>query len=158
AGERLPDRAGRSGGGEREVRHSTHGHRHAQRAHAAREQMTTAAHRAVVVIPSRRRGISAQRKAEIPRRSAPRNDMSWAVLGLALFATPAHAKTPAPEGPSLLPLVLTFVFVLALIPVAVWMMKRLGAGNVSATAGMRVVAQLTLGQRERLVVVEAGER
>jgi len=54
--------------------------------------------------------------------------------------------------------VLTLVFVLALIPVAVWMLKRLGAGNVSATAGMRVVAQLPIGQRERLVVVEAGDR
>jgi flagellar protein FliO/FliZ len=38
------------------------------------------------------------------------------------------------------------------------MLKRLGAGNVSSTAGMRVVAQLAIGQRERLVVVEAGER
>jgi len=38
------------------------------------------------------------------------------------------------------------------------MLKRLGAGNVSATAGMRVIAQLPIGQRERLVVVEAGER
>jgi flagellar protein FliO/FliZ len=38
------------------------------------------------------------------------------------------------------------------------MLKRLGAGNISATAGMRVVAQLSIGQRERLVVVEAGER
>jgi len=83
------------------------------------------------------------------------------VLGLATLVvgmSTAHAQTPASEGPSLLPLVLTLAFVLALIPVAVWMLKRLGAGNVSATAGMRVVAQLSIGQRERLVVVEAGER
>jgi flagellar protein FliO/FliZ len=38
------------------------------------------------------------------------------------------------------------------------MLKRLGAGNVAATAGMQVVAQLPLGPRERLVVVEAGDR
>jgi len=83
------------------------------------------------------------------------------VLGLATLVvgmSTAHAQSPASEGPSLLPLVLTLAFVLALIPVAVWMLKRLGAGNVSATAGMRVVAQLSIGQRERLVVVEAGER
>jgi flagellar protein FliO/FliZ len=83
------------------------------------------------------------------------------VLGLATLVfgmSAAHAQTPASEGPSLLPLVLTLAFVLALIPVAVWMLKRLGAGNISATAGMRVVAQLSIGQRERLVVVEAGER
>ena len=70
----------------------------------------------------------------------------------------AQAQTPAPEGPSLLPLVLTFVFVLALIPVAVSMLKRLGAGNVASGAGMRIVGQLAIGQRERLVVVEAGDR
>src|SRR5262249_10115012 len=89
----------------------------------------------------------------------PRNDKGLLVgASLLLALGSAHAQSPAPEGPSLLPLVLTFVFVLALIPVAVWMLKRVGAGNVSATAGMRVVAQLPLGQRERLVVVEAGER
>ncbi|HUL63237.1 MAG TPA: flagellar biosynthetic protein FliO [Burkholderiaceae bacterium] len=82
------------------------------------------------------------------------------LLGGSLLLTlgSAHAQAPSPEGPSLLPLVLTFVFILALIPVAVWMLKRLGAGNVSSTAGMRVVGQLPIGQRERLVVVEAGER
>jgi flagellar protein FliO/FliZ len=85
--------------------------------------------------------------------------MQLLVGGSLLFALgSAHAQAPSPEGPSLLPLVLTFVFVLALIPVAVWMLKRLGAGNVSSTAGMRVVAQLAIGQRERLVVVEAGDR
>jgi flagellar protein FliO/FliZ len=111
------------------------------------------------VIPSRWRGIPAPRATEIPRRCAPRNDKRYAsAVALLLAATTAHAQTAAPEGPSLLPLVLTLVFVLALIPVAVWMLKRLGAGNIGAPAGMRVVAQLPLGQRERLVVVEAGER
>src|SRR5215470_7689442 len=94
------------------------------------------------VIPSRRRGISSMRTIEIPRRVAPRNDTGvipnqWrgiSILGsatvvLAGMSTTAYAQAPAPEGPSLLPLILTFVFVLALIPVAVWMLKRLGAGN-----------------------------
>jgi flagellar protein FliO/FliZ len=84
------------------------------------------------------------------------------VVALAAFATTAQAQSSAaaqaPQGPSLLPLVLTLVFVLALIPVAVWMLKRMGAGHVAGAGGLRVVAQLSLGQRERLVVVEAGER
>jgi flagellar protein FliO/FliZ len=80
-----------------------------------------------------------------------------AVALLALFAAPAYAQAPA-AGPSLLPLLLTFAFVLALIPVAVWFLKRLGAAPVQGAAGLRVVAQLALGARERLVVVEAGER
>jgi flagellar protein FliO/FliZ len=68
------------------------------------------------------------------------------------------AAVPAPQGPSLLPLVLALVFVLALIPAAVWLLKRMGAGTATSAAGLRVVAQLPLGTRERLVVVEAGER
>ncbi|MCX8004085.1 MAG: flagellar biosynthetic protein FliO [Burkholderiaceae bacterium] len=65
--------------------------------------------------------------------------------------------TPAP-GPSLLPLLLAFALVLALIPAAVWFLKRLGAASGAPSGGLRVVAQLPLGARERLVVVEAGER
>ena len=80
-----------------------------------------------------------------------------ASLGLTI-STFAHAQTAAPEGPSLLPLVLTLIFVLALIPVAVWMLKRMGAGNVASAAGLKIVAQLAIGQRERLVVVESGDR
>lgn len=76
---------------------------------------------------------------------------------LAFFAAPAYAQAPA-AGPSLLPLLLAFVFVLALIPVAVWFLKRLGGAQLPGAAGLRVVAQLPLGTRERLVVVEAGER
>jgi flagellar protein FliO/FliZ len=80
-----------------------------------------------------------------------------ACLGL-LISNIAQAQSPAPEGPSLLPLVLTLIFVLALIPVAVWMLKRLGAGNVASAAGLKIVGQLSIGQRERLVVVESGDR
>jgi flagellar protein FliO/FliZ len=72
-------------------------------------------------------------------------------------AAPAQSSV-APAGPSLLPLVLALVFVLALIPVAIWLLKRMGAGTQTGAAGMRVVAQLPLGTRERVVVVEAGER
>jgi flagellar protein FliO/FliZ len=89
--------------------------------------------------------------------------LGWelAIAALLFAATTAHAQTSAPaqaQGPSLFPLILTLIFVLALIPVAVWMLKRMGAGTASGGAGLRVVAQLPLGQRERIVVVEAGER
>lgn len=70
----------------------------------------------------------------------------------------ASAPTPAIEGPSLIPMVLALVFVLALVPVAMWLLKRMGGAAPAGVAGMRVVAQLPLGPRERIVVVEAGER
>jgi flagellar protein FliO/FliZ len=93
-----------------------------------------------------------------PRRHLHSSWRQRAAAALAACAAgTAHAQAAA-EGPSVLPLVLTLVFVLALIPVAVWMLKRFGGGHPASAAGMRVVAQLPLGQRERLVVVEAGER
>ncbi len=55
-------------------------------------------------------------------------------------------------------MLIALVFVLALIPVAMWLLKRLGGAQPGATAGLRVVAQLPVGPRERIVVVEAGER
>ncbi|MCS6945920.1 MAG: flagellar biosynthetic protein FliO [Sutterellaceae bacterium] len=65
--------------------------------------------------------------------------------------------TPA-SGPSLLSMLLAFAFVLALIPAAVWLLKRLGTASSTAGATLRVVAQLPLGARERLVVVQVGGR
>ena len=65
--------------------------------------------------------------------------------------TDAHA-------PSLLPMVLTLLLVLALIPVALVLLRRFGRALPGGSGGLRVLAQLSLGPRERLVVVEAGDR
>jgi flagellar protein FliO/FliZ len=55
---------------------------------------------------------------------------------------------------SLMPLV-AFILVIALIPVALWMMKRAGLGG-AAPAGsvLRHVSQLSLGTSQRVTVVE----
>jgi flagellar protein FliO/FliZ len=55
---------------------------------------------------------------------------------------------------SLMPL-LAFLLVIAMIPVALWMMKRAGIGG-AAPAGsvLRPVAQLGLGASQRISVVE----
>lgn len=92
--------------------------------------------------------------------------LSAALAGAAPFAalaqpaaTGAAASAAAPAaGPSLLPMVVALLLVLALIPASMWLLKRFGAGTPAAAAGLKVVAQLALGPRERLVVVEAGER
>jgi flagellar protein FliO/FliZ len=77
---------------------------------------------------------------------------------LALLPLTAHAQPAAPQGPSLMPMLLALALVLALIPLATWVLKRLGTALPAQAAGMRVVAQLSLGPRERIVVVEAGSR
>jgi flagellar protein FliO/FliZ len=81
-----------------------------------------------------------------------------AAPALAVAQTAAPATAAATAGPSLLPMVLVLVLVVALIPASIWLLKRLGAGSPASAAGMKIVAQLPLGPRERLVVVEAGER
>ena len=54
---------------------------------------------------------------------------------------------------SLMPL-LAFVLVIALIPVALWLMKRAGVGGMQAAGILRPVAQLSLGASQRVTVVE----
>jgi flagellar protein FliO/FliZ len=54
---------------------------------------------------------------------------------------------------SLMPL-LAFVLVIALIPAALWMMKRAGVGGAPTGGVLRQVAQLGLGASQRVTVVE----
>jgi len=114
--------------------------------------------------PARRRITPEGRTVPVPARS-PRPRLlltALALLGPALaqaqIAAPAVTPTAAPDGPSMLPMIVALVFVLALIPAAIWLLKRMGGSTLAGTGGLRVVGQLTLGARERLVVVEAGER
>jgi flagellar protein FliO/FliZ len=80
-------------------------------------------------------------------------------LALALWAPAVWAQASAVDSaPSVLPMLLALGLVLALIPASMWLLRRLGAGNNAPGAGMKVISQLTLGPRERLVVVEAGDR
>ncbi len=71
------------------------------------------------------------------------------------------AKLPAAPGiagPSLLPLLGGLIVVLAMIPAAAWLLRRAGIAQRPSVSGLRVVSQLALGPRERVVIVEAGER
>ena len=63
----------------------------------------------------------------------------------------------AASGASLL----WFVFIIALIPASLWLLKRSGLANGLATPGasapMKTVGQLNLGPGQRLVTVEVGQ-
>ena len=56
---------------------------------------------------------------------------------------------------SLMPLV-SFLLVIAMIPVALWLMKRAGVGGAGGPAGgvLKHVSQLSLGTSQRVTVVE----
>lgn len=73
-------------------------------------------------------------------------------------AVPAANPASAPGAPSLLPLVLGFIVVLALIPAAAWIMRRSGLAPRGGASGLRIGGQLAVGPRERVVIIEAGDR
>ena len=80
-----------------------------------------------------------------------------AALLLAIVPAAALGQTDT-AAPSLLPVATALLAVLALIPVAVWLLKRLGAGTVTRIDGLQVVSQLPLGAGQRIVVLQAGNR
>jgi flagellar protein FliO/FliZ len=59
---------------------------------------------------------------------------------------------------SLTPLLLALLLVLALIPAAAWLLRRVGLAQPNSAAGLRVVAQVPLGPRERVVIIEVADR
>lgn len=64
-----------------------------------------------------------------------------------------------PTSTSLIGPLAAFLLILALIPAALWLLKRSGLGKFSAggaTASMRVVATLGLAPNQRIVTVEVG--
>jgi len=62
------------------------------------------------------------------------------------------------DAPSAWPALLAFVAVIALIPVALWLLKRLQGGPPGSGRVVTLVGGLTLGPRERIAVVEADGR
>lgn len=52
---------------------------------------------------------------------------------------------------------LWFIAIIALIPVALWLLKRTPMGGAAAAGVLRVVAQLPMAPNQRLLVVEVGQ-
>jgi flagellar protein FliO/FliZ len=93
---------------------------------------------------------------DCPRRGLP----LWGAS--ALLAAPgaalAQAQAQSPPAPSLMPIAMALAAVLALIPVALWLLKRFGAVSAAQVDGLQVVSQLPLGTGQRIVVLQAGNR
>jgi flagellar protein FliO/FliZ len=53
--------------------------------------------------------------------------------------------------------VLWFLLILALIPTALWLLKRTPIGGAGMSGGLRQVASLALSPNQRVVAVEVGE-
>ncbi len=86
--------------------------------------------------------------------------MSSALAALAVAAAPgAKAAVPAahaPSSPGLAGAFFALLLVLGLILGLAWMLRRLPGAGFRPAEGLRVVASLQLGAKERAVVVEVG--
>jgi flagellar protein FliO/FliZ len=60
--------------------------------------------------------------------------------------------------PSFVPMFLALALVLGLLGASAWLARRTGLAPRNAGNALRVVSQLALGPRERVVLVEAGDR
>jgi len=75
-----------------------------------------------------------------------------------MAAAHAQGNSSAVDGPSFLPMALALVVVLGLLGAALWALRRAGLAPRGGGGQLRLVTQLALGPRERVVIVEAGER
>lgn len=71
---------------------------------------------------------------------------------------PQFTSPAAPSTGSLLQTLLALVFVLALLAALAWFVKRFNPRGIGSSANVRMVGSLSLGTRERIVVVEVGDQ
>ncbi|HEX8602232.1 MAG TPA: flagellar biosynthetic protein FliO, partial [Pseudoduganella sp.] len=72
-------------------------------------------------------------------------------------APPAMPAAPSAAG-SLIQTVLALGFVLAILVGLAWALKRFGPRNVTGGNTVKLVGALSVGARERILVVEVGEQ
>jgi flagellar protein FliO/FliZ len=92
-----------------------------------------------------------------PARAGGRHPL----LAAALLAPPAFAQAPAVPGVAAESFVQGFLgllVVVALILAAAWLLRRLNvAGAAAGSAGMKIVGGLSVGPRERILLLEVGD-
>jgi flagellar protein FliO/FliZ len=62
------------------------------------------------------------------------------------------------DAPSIWPALLAFAAVVALIPIALWALKRVQSGGPGTARVVTLVGGLNLGPRERIAVIESHGR
>ena len=87
--------------------------------------------------------------------------MRYLALALiVLLSNAAFAAEPAPISPSggLLQIATALLFVLGLVFVAAWLMRRLGPMNAGNKIPVKIIGGINVGNRERVMVVEVGDQ
>jgi len=79
-------------------------------------------------------------------------------LALAAPVQPVVVNTASPAVGGLLQTIFALTAVLALLAVLAWCMKRFGPRSHMGTVPVKLVGALSLGGRERIMVVEVGKQ
>ncbi|HTH44904.1 MAG TPA: flagellar biosynthetic protein FliO [Oxalicibacterium sp.] len=83
-------------------------------------------------------------------------------VALLSHAAPASAPVATTAGPasagSLLQVLFGLVIVLGLMALCAWMLRRFSAAKSSGGAGIRIVGGVSVGTRERVMVIEVAEQ
>lgn len=90
-----------------------------------------------------------------------RNQVRYLALALiVLLSNATFAAEPAPISPSggLLQIATALLFVLGLVFVAAWLMRRLGPMNAGNKIPVKIIGGINVGNRERVMVVEVGDQ
>ncbi len=97
------------------------------------------------------------------RRTHAQQTRTWPAAGLLLalfnmvggsFAQPTTAGVPPPTLPAIWPTLFALGAVLAAIVIFGWLMKKLNPGAANSGQLLRTISQISLGQKERVVVIE----
>ncbi|MDH5435323.1 MAG: flagellar biosynthetic protein FliO [Gammaproteobacteria bacterium] len=87
--------------------------------------------------------------------------LSGMVLSPLLYAE-EKTRTLTPHEPVSADILIELVFglfaVLAVIVAAAWLMRRFGKFNLNAGRNIRILEGLSIGQRERVVLMQVGEK
>lgn len=75
-----------------------------------------------------------------------------------LAAVTAPAATPASTAGAIGGSLLALIAVIALILLLAWVLRRLPGATMGSYGGMKVVASLAVGMKERVMVVQVGEQ
>lgn len=70
---------------------------------------------------------------------------------------PAAAKQPVMPGESVFGVVFSLLLVVAVIFMLAWVMRRMGGVTPRSNAMMKIVGALSMGARERVVLIQVGE-
>ncbi|MDB5765027.1 MAG: fliO [Herminiimonas sp.] len=88
--------------------------------------------------------------------------MRFKIIPAALFWIGTTAGAAGPASPAsagnLLQVLLGLVVVLGLMAAAAWALKRFGAARITAGAAVRIVGGVSVGSRERVLVVEVADQ